>query len=138
MAKKKVTTKKKVGNTATVNQQEAMIMALQELQQAEGWAIVVNNFKANIAYLEDIILDKVDREGVEIDEMEVDKFRDKREIMKDLIKTPETFINQLTQSPEVGVDDLDPYHTDARESYNADLAEQAESESSFLDVSPET
>lgn len=124
MAKKKVTKKKKISNNAPVNEQEKVIMVLQELQQHAGWAVIVNNFKANIAYLEDVILDKVDMEGNEIDEIMVDKFRDKREIMKDLIKTPETFIAQLRQSPiENDGDDLDPFHTNAGESRSADRQE---------------
>jgi hypothetical protein len=133
MAKKKAT-KKKVANTAPVSEQQAMIVALQDLQQHEGWNIVVNNFKANIAFIAECILDKVDRDGNEIDEIVVDQLRDKREFMKDLIKTPETFITQLQQSPENTVEDLDPYHTDPVEMQAAAAQEQAQAEADFLEV----
>lgn len=134
MAKKKVTTKKKVANTAPVSEQQAMIAALRDLQESEGWQIVVNNFKANIAYLESIILDKVDATGEAIEEMEVDRSRDKREFMKDLMNTPATFITQLEQSPENTVEDLDPYHSSVVEMNNDAEAQQAEAEASFLEV----
>ena len=103
--------------------------------RSKGWQIVVNNFKANIKYLEDLILDKVDPTGIEVEEMDIDRLRDKREFMRDLVKTPETFIAQLQQSPENTAEDLDPYHDNAVEMKNAEAQVQAQSEAEFLEVS---
>lgn len=116
MPVKKITAKKKkaikrvkpVGN-------DSVITALQDLQASEGWAILVNNLEANVKYLEMQIVDKVDSYNNEITEEEVDRLRDKREFMRDLLKTPQTFINQLANEVDTGSDHLDPYHTDIKE-----------------------
>ena len=134
MAKKKATKKKKVANTKSVTEQERLVLVMQELVQFEGWQVIKNNFKANIAFLEDCILDKVDRDGNDLDEKGVDQLRDKREFMKDMIKTPETFISQLRQSKiESGSEDLDPYHTNAQESRNADKEDVESVRGQYID-----
>jgi hypothetical protein len=121
---KKVSIKKDTKlNKAPQSEQNEVVLTMKDLQVSAGWQMIVNNFNANIKYLESQILEKVDAEGVPISEEDVDTLRNKREIMLDLINTPDTFIRLAQQSPEVHYEQFDPYHTDAKESLNADKKE---------------
>lgn len=116
MGKKKDTTKAKPKVAeASASEQERVVAAMDALQVSEGWQMIVQNFDANIKYIENLILEKTDQEGNLLEEDQVDNLRNKREIMLDLIKTPQNFISMAKTQGVAAIEDLDPYYNDAKE-----------------------
>lgn len=86
----------------------AIIAALEVMQSSTGWAILTRNIKANIAVLENQIIDKKNEDGAELSDADIDRLRDRRNYLVDLGYTPFTIINGLKEGT-IEVPQDDPY-----------------------------
>lgn len=90
---------------------EEIAMDLETLQATPGWAVILRICEGNIEALDQMIIEKKD--GAEIlTELEVDRLRDKRGYLKELMETPAAYIEKITQE-NVVPEDFDPYWKDA-------------------------
>ena len=108
MAKKIKIIKSKVPD-GIINQ----ALALQSMQATEGWAIVQKNILDNIAYLEECILEK-EQDGMPLNDLAVDRLRDKRGFLKELVNLPEKFASKL-ENRTANTESFDPYFSDVKE-----------------------
>lgn len=108
MAKKIKIIKAKVPN-GIINQ----AMALQAMSSSEGWAIMQKNILDNIEYLEECILEK-EQNNIPLNDLEVDRLRDKRGFLKELINLPQKFAEKL-ESGSKTTENFDPYFSDVKE-----------------------
>ena len=108
MAKKIKIIKSKVPN-GVINQ----ALALQAMEATEGWAIIQKNILDNIAYLEECILEK-EQDGIPLNDLAVDRLRDKRGFLKELISLPEKFAKKL-ETGKSNTENFDPYFSDVKE-----------------------
>lgn len=76
------------------------------LKQTAGWQLLFQIVEANIKILEQQILDGFEDETKE----QIDRKRDKLRAYKEVIETPDYWINRLTTNP-VAPEVEDPYHT---------------------------
>jgi len=88
-------------------------LALQAMQATEGWAIMQQNMLDNIEYLEECILEKK-QDNVTLDDLEVDRLRDKRGFLKELVNMPAKFAEKL-ETGTATKENYDPYFADAKE-----------------------
>lgn len=97
--------------TPTKSSLAEQISALTSLQASVGWAMIVQVLQTNKAYLERMILDRIDPESEEeLSESEVDKVRYKRELTIDLLETPMNLIRYIEEMSEGDqLVDYDPY-----------------------------
>jgi len=82
-------------------------------QASQFWAILAEVTRENIEVLEAQILDKVsNEEGHEnepLTDLEVDRLRDKRSAMVELLALPSSMIAGMTREDSEAEEDLDPY-----------------------------
>lgn len=92
------------------NDAEALTMrgAMEQLKITQGWSILMRAMAGNLKSLEIQILDKTDDKGKSLDDLEVDRLRDKRGYLVELQKFPERIIEESKRS-EFVIEDLDPY-----------------------------
>ncbi len=108
---KKITKKKK--NKLKGFSPEETIMDLEMLLSSPGWAVVMKICEGNIEDLNQMIIEKM--EGKEIlTEAEVDRLRDKRGYLKELMETPQNYIEHLSENT-TKPEDFDPYFKSAKE-----------------------
>jgi hypothetical protein len=108
MVKKIKIIKSKVPN-GIINQ----ALALQAMEATEGWAIMKKNTLDNIEYLEECILEKK-QDGMPLNDLAVDRLRDKRGFLKELVNLPEKFAKKL-ETGKASTEDFDPYFSDVKE-----------------------
>ncbi len=95
---------------------ETIIGALLSLEASTGWAILVKIIKENIAYLEELILNKVDPiNQLEITDEEVEILRIKRNLNIELLNTPENYRKKLIEEEEDASVEFDPYFKTSEE-----------------------
>lgn len=101
--------------------QQEMILQLENLKHQEGWKILQRVFQNNIKFLENLIIKKIDDQGNAIEkEVMVDRLRDKRGYMVDLMDSPDNLIEQLRTNDEAVVEELDPYYKDVKDIENSE------------------
>lgn len=98
---------------ADFDQTKASLIELMKAGMASPfWAEIVKITRENIAMLEQQIITKRSLEpghtGEELTNEEVDRLRDKRSAMEDLINLPGTIAEELTRE-DLPEDDHDPY-----------------------------
>lgn len=95
------------------------IEILKNFKSSRGWQLVKRVLEDNKSYLEHALLNGEDPvSGQELTDQETKRLRDKLSYLKDLLNTPETFIDKLEHARDADEEeepDLDPYHTDATE-----------------------
>ncbi|MFH1559019.1 MAG: hypothetical protein ABIC19_00660 [Patescibacteria group bacterium] len=112
MTKKTTQKLKKMKETVSPEDQ---IVYLEDLQSSHGWQIITRICEGNIEYLDKMIIKKKDSEtGEELTDKEVDRLRDKRGYLVELMETPKNFIEKLTQS-NIPPEEFDPYYKDAKD-----------------------
>jgi|GEM_PF-5090669 hypothetical protein len=96
---------------AVVKNDAGIIADLQALFLTRGWNIVVDNHEKNIRLLEKQIIEKIDLDGKPLSDQEIDRLRDRRGCMEDLINAPKEIIAALQKDDsEPEQEDFDPYH----------------------------
>jgi len=90
----------------TKDRRDLAIAQFKNLKLDAGWGLLKTIVDANIRVLEVQILDGVDGDTKET----IDRKRDKLRAYKEVIGTPDYWIENL-QTPERYKDDNDPYHT---------------------------
>ncbi len=90
------------------NKAAETIIALQQMISTEGWRIMKQIFDENIECLETQIIEKKDGEGKILTELETDRLRDKLGYLKEVIKTPETYIARFAPQ-DTRKENFDPY-----------------------------
>jgi hypothetical protein len=110
IAKKKKIIVPKVETPAIPSNPEEIIASLRAMQETSiGWQIVVSIIKENIRLLDEQIISKQEADtGRELTDAEVDHLRDLREINKEVMETPNGYINELTKD-EPEDNDPDPF-----------------------------
>lgn len=84
----------------------AAVANFKALKSTAGWQLLIEIVGANIKVLEKQILDGFDEETKE----QIDRKRDKLRAYKEVIETPDYWIERL-ESPEPFKESDDPYHT---------------------------
>jgi len=84
-------------NTPGEITQQQVADALMALQVSPGWKIIAENIKANIAVLDQQILDKRTVDGEPLDDLECDRLRDKRGYLKEIGDTPQSILDRIRQ-----------------------------------------
>lgn len=101
-------------------QAEELVAYMMQLQASAGWLLLKQIMVGNIAVLESMILDRVDPQtGKPLTEDELDKVRDKRGIMKEMIEKPQQLIEMFKKQTGQTVETYDPYAVDVRQ-FNKD------------------
>lgn len=80
-----------------------------------GWQVMCQIFKGNISVMEDMIIAKEDSEGHPLTEEQVDKLRERRNIMKEMIDKPQWLIDQFNMQQGLNVPTYDPYAVDVEQ-----------------------
>lgn len=89
----------------TQEKAQAMLSAFKELQKTAGWQILKEIVNANIKTLQDQILDGFENETSE----DINRKRDKLRAYKEIIGTPDYWINKIENVSEFE-DESDPYN----------------------------
>ncbi len=105
---KKIKIKKEKLVVDNDNKAAETIIALQQMISTEGWRIMKQIFDENIECLETQIIEKKDGEGKILTELETDRLRDKLGYLKEVIKTPETYIARFAPQ-DTRKENFDPY-----------------------------
>jgi hypothetical protein len=95
--------------------QQAGIAELQALILSRGWNLLMDNHEQNIRLIEKQIIEKVDIDGKELNESEIDRLRDRRLCMEDLKNAPREMIRVLENGNSPKEIDFDPYPKSKRE-----------------------
>lgn len=107
MAKKTVTTEDSI---------EMQARALQEMSLTQGWGIMVKMMQKNIDFLAECIISK-EQHGEKLDDLQVDRLRDKHSFLKELMNMPHKFAEKLLQkAPDE--EEFDPYYKEAKDLIN--------------------
>lgn len=85
-----------------------IILALESLKVNAGWIFLMQLFAENKRVLAEMIIEKKDIDGKAINEEQADEARYKHGYLKELMDTPEKYINQLTDH-KTDIDENDPY-----------------------------
>ena len=95
---------------------ELMILTLQAGMASELWGIIMQIAQANVSTLEAQIISKVvnEQSKTEFSDLEIDRLRDKRGYLIELMKTPEKLIGKLQHS-EITIEEFDPYYKTAKD-----------------------
>ena len=92
-------------------------VALQNMTATEGWALMQANMQLNIELLEECILEKMQDE-VPLTELAVDRLRDKRGFLKELLNMPAKYAAKLEGNNQE-TENFDPYFTDVKDLINS-------------------
>lgn len=90
----------------TPEKRNLVLANFKTLKETEGWNLLVKIVEANIKELEDQIIYGFEDETKE----QIDRKRDKLKAYKDVIETPDFWINKFEFKPDFK-EDLDPYAT---------------------------
>lgn len=97
-------------------QAEELVAYMMQLQACAGWLLLRQIMVGNIAVLEGMILDRVDPQtGKALTDAELDKVRDKRGIMKEMIEKPQQLIEMFKKQTGKTIETYDPYAVDVRQ-----------------------
>lgn len=110
---KKKIVKVKIPKSKVPASMQAQVFALTALQATEGWAIMLKSMLENIEYLEECILSKM-QEGQELNDLEIDRLRDKRGFLKDLIDMPAKYAKKLEEGSATP-ENFDPYYKNVKD-----------------------
>ena len=101
--------KKAVAPAPAKLSKEEMVAALTVLQGSTGWGIVLKVLHENEHDLKESILIGEDSEGVELTKKQVNRLRDKRGYLQELMNTPAGLIETINNMEEGEEINHDPY-----------------------------
>lgn len=90
----------------TIEKRNLIVANFKTLKDTQGWVMLTEIIKANIKELENQLLEGFDGETKE----QIDRKRDKLKAYKEVIETPDYWINKFEFKPEL-LEDADPYAT---------------------------
>lgn len=98
---------------------EETIEILRTGMSTQFWALLCELSEENIAYLDEQIISKISLEygddGKQLTDLEVDRLRDKRSAMVELMLLPQRMIENLSKEGDNEEEDLDPYRPAPKE-----------------------
>lgn len=97
---------------ATATPRLDLIEILRNGQTTQFWAELCAITQDNIEVTEAMILDKIDLNGQAISDADVDRLRDKRDVLKELLDLPEVLIKELSVEDDEKEENYDPFAPD--------------------------
>lgn len=87
-----------------------IIVALENLKASGGWQFLTQVFEENIKFIGNQIICKTNSDGKTLEEIEVDRLRDRYSYLKELLAKPDFFLKKLKANENITIqEDNDPY-----------------------------